>query len=54
MTTLKEVTHAIRAMTQKSNQIKHHEVSISYLYLINQFNLILKQNFLKKELNLTK
>jgi len=35
MTALKEVTHAIRAMTQKSKQIKHHKVNILYLYLIN-------------------
>jgi hypothetical protein len=42
-------------MTTKAYQIKYHEVSISYLYLSNSFNLTKKTKliFLKK-LNLTK
>ena len=31
----KKTTHAIRAMTQKANQPKYHQVSIPCLYFIN-------------------
>jgi hypothetical protein len=33
--TPKEKVHATRATNQKANQIKYHEMSISYLYLSN-------------------
>ena len=35
MTKPKEVAHAVKTATRKANQTKHHEVSISCLYLIN-------------------
>jgi ABC-type xylose transport system permease subunit len=47
----KKISRAIKATIQKVNQAKYHEVNILFLYLIN---LIQKQSFLKKRLNLTK
>jgi hypothetical protein len=48
MTTPKKNVHVARATTLKTNQTENHEVSISYLYLRNQFNLTQNQKKLKK------
>jgi hypothetical protein len=48
LTTPREITYAVRSTTQKV-KIKYYEMNISYLYSINQFNIIEKQNFFKKD-----
>ena len=50
--TPREITYAVKLTTQKV-KIKYYEMSISYLYSINQFNIIEKK-FSKKKINLTK
>ena len=44
----KKAAHDVKETIWKANQINYYEVSITYLYLINWFNLVQKQNSLTK------
>jgi hypothetical protein len=46
--TPREITYAVKLTTQKV-KIKYYEMSISYLYSINQFNIIENFFFFKKD-----